>query len=120
MWPIVFMRHALVVCRPIALLSLMVGRKMGVAADGDRSVEATMRVIAGFVGVAVYYPATTIISSFAFDSLLAAPACLACQSQIVTSFPLFKTAQNLDLRCALHPAPLVPGVPTKTRLESRI
>ena len=71
------------------------------------------------------------------------------QSQIITSHPFFKMAQHLDLRCVLlsirprqvpyheptdngcwlmigHlswaymiPAPLVPGVPTKTCLESR-
>ena len=29
-------------------------------------------------------------------------------------------AQNLKLICVLRPAPLVPGVPTKTRLESSI
>ena len=27
---------------------------------------------------------------------------------------------NLDSSCVLRPAPLVPGVPSKTRLESRI
>ena len=32
---------------------------------------------------------------------------------------LVKMAQNLGVRCVLLPAPLVPEVPTKTRLESR-
>ena len=50
---------------------------MGVAADGDRSVEATVRVIAGFVGVAIYYPATSVAAAIAFDSALAGPAALA-------------------------------------------
>ena len=43
------------------------------------------------------------------------------QSQIIASLPLFlKMGHILDLRCVLLPALWVPGVPTKTRLESSI
>ena len=41
---------------PIAALCVAAGRYMGVTEEGDRSVEATMRVIAGVVGVLVMYP----------------------------------------------------------------
>lgn len=41
---------------PIAALCVAAGRYMGVTEEGDRSVEATMRVIAGVVGLLVMYP----------------------------------------------------------------
>ena len=51
-----------------------------------------------------------------------APACSQSITHCITALPFFffKMAQHLDLRCDLRPAPFVPGVPTQTRLESRI
>ena len=84
---------------PIALLSLFMGRKMGVAADGDRSVEATVRVIAGFVGVGLYYPAAAITAAVALDSVLAAPVCLATlalSGYAAITLPVADVARNAD------------------------
>ena len=46
----------------------------------------------------------------------------ACNGQSISNYVIAPTflAQNVALRCVLPPAPLVPGVPTKTHLESRI
>ena len=41
---------------PILALAQIVGTKMGVDEFGDRSVEATMRIVAGLAGVILYYP----------------------------------------------------------------
>ena len=41
---------------PILALAQIVGTKMGVDEYGDRSVEATMRIVAGLAGILLYYP----------------------------------------------------------------
>ena len=42
-----------VIHAPVAALAVAVGKYMGVEADGDKSVEATMRLISGFIAVVV-------------------------------------------------------------------
>lgn len=59
---------------PIAALSVFVGRHMGVTDEGDRSVEATMRVIAASIGVLAMYPMAGAAVWWLSSSVVAATA----------------------------------------------
>jgi hypothetical protein len=62
---------------PLAAFARAMGRRLGVADDGDVSVVATWRVLAGFAGVVVSYPAAAVTAAVATGSLAAAPLTLA-------------------------------------------
>ena len=61
-------------------------------------------------------------TSTAFFETVSMTCASTCKTPLA-HITVIKTAQHLDLRCVLLyriPAPLVPGIPTKTRLESSI
>lgn len=60
-----------IVHSPIVILAQVAGTKMGVDEFGDRSVEATMRIVASLGGVALYYPTVAIaIGAYSSSMLL--------------------------------------------------
>ena len=97
---------------PIAALSVLVGKKMGVTKDGDTSVEATMRVIGATVGLLVYYPtvaaavavlsggsgvaAVTAVAVLAASGYTAAVAPPATWQSLTGSFRILTKSDNVD------------------------
>ena len=56
---------------PIVILAQVAGTKMGVDEFGDRSVEATMRIVASLGGIVLYYPTVAIaVSAYSGSFLL--------------------------------------------------
>jgi 1-acyl-sn-glycerol-3-phosphate acyltransferase len=71
-----------VIHAPIALLAYVAGEREAIsnsqkANDGDRSVEATMKLVGGFVGVIFHYPLMAYLSYYMTGSMLAPPLAIA-------------------------------------------
>ena len=91
---------------PVGMLSRAMAARYGVEKDGDRSVEATVKILAGFLGLCLYYPFIGVSVAAVSSTPLAAPAVVATLAASGWSMAQYRddsVVQIAALRQALLP-----------------